>query len=165
MFSKNLSNFDKVLGSNKWGVRKIFVNLINGEDVIRAGRVEKILKINKWACLFIRYLQSTNWAYIPLILPISQKAIFCSNRRSDRFLYNRAYLGIVLSYEKGIYDMGVACKLSLPRPFLWKITYSSKKGVTTLIYMPRPFRFRFTQRDTRAIIPESFIKLSSPILK
>ena len=82
-----------------------------------------------------------------------------------QFLYNRAYLGIVLSYEKGFYDMGVACKLSLPCPFFWKITYSSKKGVATLIYTPRPFPFRFRQRDTWAIIPESFIKLSSPILK
>ena len=80
-------------------------------------------------------------------------------------MYNRAYLGIVLNYEKGFYDMGVACKLSLPRPFFWKITYSSKKGVATLIYTPRPFPFRFRQRDTWAIIPESFIKLSSPILK
>ena len=61
--------------------------------------------------------------------------------------------------------MGVACKLSLSRPFFWKITYSSKKGMATLIYTPRPFPFRFRQRDTWAIIPESFIKLSSPILK
>ena len=82
-----------------------------------------------------------------------------------QFLYNRAYLGIVLSYEKGIYDMGVTCKLSLPCLFFWKITYSSKKGVATLIFMPHPCSFRFTQRDTRAIIPESCIKLSSPILK
>ena len=61
-----------------------------------------------------------------------------------QFLYNRAYLGIVLSYEKGFYDMGVACKLSLPRPFFWKITYSSKKGMATLIFTPRPCPFRFT---------------------
>merc|ERR1712020_776419 len=114
---------------------------------------------------FYLQVQSINLAYIPLILPILQKAIFCPNRQSDRFLYNRVYLGIVLSYEKGFYDMGVAYKLSLPRPFFWKITYSSKKGVATLIYTPRPFPFRFTQRDTRAIISESFIKLSSPILK
>ena len=82
-----------------------------------------------------------------------------------QFLYNRAYLGIVLRYEKGFYDMGVAYKLSLPRPFFWKITYSSKKGVATLIFTTRPCPSRFMQSDTRAIIPKSFIKLFSPILK
>ena len=98
-------------------------------------------------------------------LPTLQNVIFWPNRSSDKKLYNRPFLGLVLSDKKGFFEMGVAWKLSLPRPLEWKITYSSKKGVATLIFMPRPCPFRFTQRDTRAIIPESFIKLSSPILK
>ena len=53
----------------------------------------------------------------------------------------------------------------MPSPFFWKITYSSKKGVATLIFTPHPCPFRFVQRDTSSIIPESFIKLSSAILK
>ena len=61
--------------------------------------------------------------------------------------------------------MGVAWKLSLPRPPEWKITSFTRLGVAGSILKPHPYPFRFTQRDTRAIISETFIKLSSPILK
>ena len=48
------------------------------------------------------------------------KHYFWPNRSSDKKLYKRPFLGLVLSYKKSFYNMGVACKLSLPRPLEWK---------------------------------------------
>ena len=42
---------------NKRGGWKKFQKLINGEVPIRAWRVEKVSKINKWASLFIRQVR------------------------------------------------------------------------------------------------------------
>ena len=42
---------------NKWGGRKFYQNLINGETLIRLSRMEKNPEINKRACLFIRDLR------------------------------------------------------------------------------------------------------------
>ena len=51
------SKINKRAGPNKWGGWKIFEKLINGETLIRLSRVEKIPKINKRACPFIRDLR------------------------------------------------------------------------------------------------------------
>ena len=97
-----------------------------------------------------KYIQSTNLAYIPLILPILQKAIFCSNHTSDKILYNICYLGLVPSYKKDLYEMGVACKLSWPHPLDWKITSFAKLGVATMILKPHPYPFGSKQLNIRA---------------
>ena len=47
----------KCAGPNKSAGCKIFQKLINVQDQIRACRLEKIQKINKRACTFIRYLR------------------------------------------------------------------------------------------------------------
>ena len=88
------------------------------------------------------------YSYLILLTPpppyvLLQNAIFWPNGSQDHKL---PFLTFIPNAPRivNLKGHGHGVKIKVATSFFWKITYSSKKGMATLIFTPRPCPFRFT---------------------